>query len=369
MKKTLFSKVFSHQIRFVFPRISRAWITYWLTGTFVIVFLACAKPVPQLPVIASIDGNPVYLNELEMLGRLAASEKGVDFDSPEGQMHYRSIAPNLYKTLIDLYVMKYSAEKEGFLPSPEEVEAEFVRFSENLKSQGIYEEFLKQVQVDEPRLKETLRDRLAIQKLQKVKLEQQEAVVTDQELRDFYNQNARQFRYPNRMRISHIFVGSPQTDSAEKREQARIRAEQMRKMIGNDPSKTFVGLAREHSEDPYTSSRGGDMGFISPGGNLIPAFEKAAFALKEGEVSAVVDSGQGFHILWATDYEQSFEEAENQVREMKIQQKKGELFAQWLEEAAKQLNIVYLFDPLEFKIKTEGTATPARKEPAIVPNS
>ncbi len=367
MKKTLFSKVFSHSIRIAFPHIFRAWISYCLTGTFFIFLLACAKPATQLPVIARIDGNPIYLNELEMLGRLAASEKGVDFDSPEGQMHYRSIAPNLYKTLTDLYVMKYSAEKEGFIPTPEEVEAEFVRFSENLKSQGIYEEFLKQVQVDEPRLKETIRDRLAIQKLQKVKLEQQEATVTDQELRDFYNQNARQFRFPNRMRVSHIFVSSPQTDAPEKREQARVRAEQMRKMIGDDPSKTFVGLAREHSDDQYTKSRGGDLGFISPGGNLLPAFEKAAFALKEGEVSAVVDSGQGFHILWATDYEQSFEEAESQVREMKIQQKKGELFAQWIEDAAKQLNIVYLFDPVEFKVLAEGTSAPAGEGSPTVP--
>ncbi len=354
MNKTIFSKVFSHEIIIPFSS--------WTTGFLIaLVFWmgACSRQVSNLPIIAKINGVPVYLNELEMLGRLAASEGGLNFDSPEGQLHYRKIASNLYKTLIDIYVMKYMAEKEGLLPTPEEIETEFARFAGNLKNQGIYEEFLKRVAIDEQQLRDTLKDRLAIQKIQKKKLVDQEVEVSDQDIRDLYHQNLSQFRYPNLIRVSDIFIKSASSEGSEKREQARIRAEQMRKMIGDDPNKTFVGLAREHSDDAVTAARGGDVGFIYPKSNLKPDFEKAAFSLKEGEVSGVVETEDGFHIIWATDYEESLEEALTRVKEMTVQKKKAELYAQWLNEAAKQLNVIKLFDPVNFRVLSEIEATPS----------
>lgn len=367
MKKTIFSKVFSREWNrnAEGSRNLRAFL-----GVILIPLLiaACAKKEPEQPVIVKINGNPVYLNELEMLGGMAASEAGIDFNTPEGQQHYRKIAPNLYKTLIDIYVMKYAAEKEGLAPTPEEEEAEFVRFSDKLKKQGIYEEFLSRLQIDEKRLRETLRDRLAIQKMQKEKLDNFPAEVTDEEIRDYYHQNQKLFQYPYLMRASHIFISSPKTDPPEKREQARVRAEELRKMIGDDPSKTFVALAREHSEDKNTTPRGGDLGFIYSDGNLLESFKKAAFALNEGEVSGVVETEVGFHIIWATDRKETLEEAYPQVKELKIQQKKSEQFAQWIADAAKQMDIVKLFDPVQFKALTAEDAaktpepTPAKEE-------
>lgn len=348
MKKMVFSKVFWLELN------ADRFFRVFLAACGILLFVAaCAKKTPDSPVIAKINGNLVYLNEMDALGSMAVAENGMDFNTPAGQQYYRSIASNLYKTLIDIYVMKYSAEKEGYAPTAEEEEAEFVRFSEKLKKEGIFDEYLQRMQIDEKKLRETLRDRLAIQKLQQKKLEESSVEVTDQEIRDYYHQHLRQFQFPFLMRASHIFVSSPKTDSPEIREKARVRAEQLRKMIGDDPSKTFIALAREHSDDKNTVSRGGDLGFIYSEGNLIESFRNAAFALKEGEVSGVVETDVGFHIIWATDHEESLEEAYKQVKEMIVQQKKAEKFAQWIAEAAKQMNVVKLFDPKEFKVVSE----------------
>lgn len=369
MKKTVFSKVFSRElmVHLANRRLIRSWGMWLGIGICLIPALlaGCAKNAPDLPIIAEVNGNPVYLNELAMLGSIAASEKGIDFNSLAGQQHYKEIAPNLYKTLIDIYVMKYSAEREGIAPTPEEVDKELARFAGNLKSQGQYEQFLTQLGIDETQLKETLQDRMAIQALQKKKLVDLQVEVTDEEVRDFYNQNMNLFRYPFLMRASQIFVAVPKDVSPEKRELARIRAEHLRKMVGDDPSKTFVGIARTQSDDTNTASRGGDLGFIYSDGNLKESFKKAAFALKEGEVSGVVETDLGFHIIWATDHEESFEEAEKQVRELKTQQKKALQFATWIEQAAKELNVVKLFDPVKFQMISKESLQPESTPEAV----
>ncbi|MBN2329978.1 MAG: hypothetical protein JXR73_22755, partial [Candidatus Omnitrophica bacterium] len=144
MKKTIFSKVFPPEFRRLnrFASMMRAPRAALLFLTAACLLLsACAKKASDLPVIAMINDNPVYLNELDLLGSLACSEAGLNYNTPAGQEHYKKIAPNLYKTLIDIYVMKYTAEREGFAPTPDEVEAELARFSAKLKDQGIYDEF------------------------------------------------------------------------------------------------------------------------------------------------------------------------------------------------------------------------------------
>ncbi|MGC9327114.1 MAG: peptidylprolyl isomerase [Candidatus Hinthialibacter sp.] len=356
MKKTIFSKVFSPEFRRLhrFASLARTSRAALLVLPAVCLLLsACAEKASDLPVIALINDNPVYLNELELLGGLACSEAGLNFNTPAGQEHFKKIAPNLYKTLIDIYVMKYTAEREGFAPTPEEVEAELARFSAKLKDQGVYDEFLSRLKITEKELRETLYDRLAIQKLQKEKLVDMQVEVSDQDVRDFYHQNLKMFRHPSRVRVSHIFIAAPKTDPADKREQARARIEQIRQMIGGEPAKTFAALAREHSQDQVSAVRGGDLGFITQEANLLKGFKTAAFALSEGQVSDVVETEAGYHIIWATDHEQSLDEAFEAIKQMAIQRKKANQYAQWLKKAAEQIDIVKLFDPKEFKVLQE----------------
>ncbi|MBN2329743.1 MAG: peptidylprolyl isomerase, partial [Candidatus Omnitrophica bacterium] len=213
-----------------------------------------------------------------------------------------------------------------------------------------YDEFLSRLKITEEQLRETLYDRLSIQKLQKEKLVNMQVEITDQDARDFYYQNRKMFRHPSRVRVSHIFIAAPKTDPAEKRSQARARIEQIRRMIGDEPAKTFAALAREHSEDQASAVRGGDLGFITQEANLLKGFKTAAFALSEGQVSDVVETEAGYHIIWATDYEQSLDEAFEAIKQMAVQRKKANQYAQWLQKAAEQMDIVKLFDPQEFKV-------------------
>ncbi len=328
---------------------------YFAIALICIAGLISCSQQPDLPMIAKIKGNPVYIDELDLLGRLATSKAGLKFDSEEGQEHYKKIAPNLYNTLIDIYVMKYAAEEEGFKPSPEKVEKEVEKIKETLTSQGQYEQFSESLGVSEERLRETVRDKLAMEAFQLQKMEEAKYDPSQEEIENYYYRNHAQFRYPQRIRVSHIFIAADSEGGEEAMEKARQRAEQLRKMIGDTPAKTFSGLARQYSDEQGTSARGGDLGFIDRDHpNLFAFFREAAFALDEGEVSDPVKAPNGYHVIWCTDHEQTLEEAREEIRKRLINNAMNEHFQNWLETAEKKYEIERFFDPHEFEVLEEA---------------
>jgi peptidyl-prolyl cis-trans isomerase C len=120
-----------------------------------------------------------------------------------------------------------------------------------------------------------------------------QVTVSDEELEAFYAENPETFRVPERVHARHIiFAATADADDATA-EAARAKAESAREraLAGED----FAELARELSEGP-TAERGGDLGFF-PHAMMEPAFADAAFALEPGQISEVVRSNYGFHVI------------------------------------------------------------------------
>ncbi|MGI6456957.1 MAG: peptidylprolyl isomerase [bacterium] len=313
------------------------------------------------PVILKIRDKVIHMVELEQLGMVALSkenrQKGtsIEFDSPEGQAYFKKIAPNLYNTLIDIYVIQLAAEESGHTPTDEAVNAEFQRMKETLSKQGQYETFLQRLGVDENGLRKTILEKMAMENLQKEILLDTNVSASETDITDFYYQNRQFFKHPQKVRLSHIFLSAPQDQPEETRQQVRQRAEQLRGMIGDNPAATFPGLSRKYSEDPATAPRGGDMGFVKrDDSDLDKNFVEKAFALQEGEVSEIIDTPMGFHIVWSTDHEQSLEEARNEIRQIILQQKQIAGYTEWLEETRRNMNINRLFDPETFEMIEDG---------------
>jgi parvulin-like peptidyl-prolyl isomerase len=119
--------------------------------------------------------------------------------------------------------------------------------------------------------------------------------ITDQTTREFYEKNKAQIRSPERLHLRHILVGTTaQTPLAEK-QKARQKAEDLLKRLkaGED----FAQLAVGNSDDNGSRLKGGDLGWVLKG-QTVPQFEKAAFALaRPNDMSGVVESPFGFHII------------------------------------------------------------------------
>ena len=171
---------------------------------------------------------------------------------------------------------------------------------------------------------------------------EKEAPVTDEQVAQFYEANKDKFKQPDSYRVSHILVADAET---AKKALDRVK--------GGEP---FAKVAEELSIDP-SKSRGGDIGFFTKG-QVIPEFEEAAMKLKAGEISGVVQTPLGYHIILLTEqkpaHQKPLEEVKDQIRQG-LQGQRGQQAVQSL--------IQELRSKAQVKIKErfEAPAVPSQK--------
>ena len=148
--------------------------------------------------------------------------------------------------------------------------------------------------------------------------------VNEQDLRTYYEQNAPRLE---ERRASHILIAVPKGAPAEQKEKARAQAQQLLEQVRKDPD-SFAEMAKKHSQDSGSASNGGDLDFFARGAMTKP-FEDAAFTLRKGQVSDLVETEFGFHIIKLTDikgrtFEQMRPELEAEMRKQQAQRKFAE---------------------------------------------
>ncbi|WP_313072565.1 SurA N-terminal domain-containing protein [Melaminivora sp.] len=190
--------------------------------------------------------------------------------------------------------------------------------------------------------------------------------LSEDDLRTYYKENLSRLAGSEERRASHILIPVAQDAPAAERERARARAQELLAQARQAPG-SFAELARKHSQDPGSAPQGGDLGFFGRGAMVKP-FEDATFALKKGEVSDVVESDFGFHIIELTDIkaprQPSFEELRATLEADLKQQQAQRKFAEMADSFA---NAVYeQSDGLQavadkFKLKVHTASGVARQ--------
>ena len=153
----------------------------------------------------------------------------------------------------------------------------------------------------------------------------------EQDLKTYYEQNLQRLSGQEQRRASHILINAAKDISEADKQKARSKAEELLAAVKKAP-KTFADVARKNSEDTGSAQNGGDLDFFSRGAMVKP-FEDAAFALKKGDISDIVTSDFGFHIILLTDVKQpavpSFEsmrpQLEADLRKQQAQRQFAEL--------------------------------------------
>jgi peptidyl-prolyl cis-trans isomerase D len=147
---------------------------------------------------------------------------------------------------------------------------------------------------------------------------EQSATPTDTDLQRMYSQNQDSFRTPERVKVRHILLKTEGKPASEE-PKIKARAEDLLKQIRGGAD--FAALAKKNSEDPGSAANGGEYPGWVTRGQTVPEFEKTAFSLKAGQISDLVKTQYGYHIIQVLQHEDArlrpFEEA------------KGELAAQW----------------------------------------
>lgn len=119
--------------------------------------------------------------------------------------------------------------------------------------------------------------------------------VSDAEVKTWYDGHQDRYQEPEERRASHVLISS---DGDAGKEKAKAKAEEVLKDIQKNPSR-FAELAKQHSQDPGSAQKGGDLGYFGRG-MMVKPFEDAVFQQKEGEISGLVESDFGYHIIKVT---------------------------------------------------------------------
>ena len=190
---------------------------------------------------------------------------------------------------------------------------------------------------------------------------------TEEDLRKYYDENASRYSVPEERRASHILIKVERNAPADVRAKAKAKAEELLAQVRKNPA-SFADLAKKNSQDEGSAASGGDLDFFGRGA-MVKEFDSAVFAMKQGEISNLVETDFDYHIIELTGVrggeKKSFDavraEIEGEVRKQLAQRKYAE--------AAEQFgNMVYeqsdTLQPVADKLKLQIQTATVQRQPA-----
>lgn len=256
---------------------------------------AGVKPVPaELPdVVARVNGDAISKGDLESaVGELEA-RTGRALPADQRDRIFRGVLDQL--VAYRLLLQESDARKVAVADA--DVDKRLAEIRGQFPSEQVFAQALQQRKLTLDGLRTNVRGGMQIDKLLESEVSAKTAV-TPQQIDDFYAKNPSQFQQTERVRASHILVRVPAGADAAAKEQARARAAEILKDV--KAGKEFAALAKEHSQDPGSAPSGGDLGYFQRG-QMVGPFEQAAFSLAAGQISELIETQFGYHIIRVID--------------------------------------------------------------------
>src|SRR6185369_5002759 len=195
--------------------------------------------------------------------------------------------------MIGYRLMIQEAKARKIVVSDADVDAQVAQIRAQFPSDAQFQQALTAQRTTLEAVRSDARDGMSADKLVESEIAGKVAVKPEA-VTDFYQKNQDKFQQGPRVRASHILIGIPQGADAATKQQAKAKADALLKDLKG--GKDFAAAAKENSQDPGSAVNGGDLGFFEQG-QMVPPFEQAAFALKPGEMSELVESQFGYHII------------------------------------------------------------------------
>ncbi len=175
----------------------------------------------------------------------------------------------------------------------------------------------------------------------------QKVTVSDDDLKTYYDTHKDEFKTPEMIKARHILVKVDSSASEDDKKKAKEKAEMYLKRIKD--GEEFAKLASDVSDDPGSKTKGGDLGFF-PKGRMVKPFEDAAFALKPGEMSGIVETQFGFHIIKVEEKKdstvESFDAVKERLRQKLVQERTRKEITDFIDKAMKDAKTEFYPDVL-----------------------
>ncbi len=254
--------------------------------------------------VAAVVGDSIvlYSQILEQIGRLEA--QGAELPSP-GSPEMSQLEGQVLQQLVDQQILLQAAQRDTLVAvSDDEVEQRFqMAWQEQISRFGGTEAQFRQAVEQSGEnfsqyrttLREEIRRNLLLQRFMQEQMRQaRPVVVREDEVREFFEREQARFgERPATLSLRQVFLQPRASDEA--RAEAMERAEEVLQLLRD--GEDFADLAQRYSDDEQTRQQGGELGWYRRGDGLVEDFEDVAFSLREGQISGVVETPFGAHII------------------------------------------------------------------------
>jgi len=301
-----------------------------------------AKPFRDDDVVARVNGIAIYRKSVREVvqGFLTLQ------DSQPDAATVGELAQQALDSLIGLELLYQESQAHGVVVTDAAVDDEITHSKSGFPDAHAFETAMKAKGMTDADLRRETRKTMAVNRFLEGGI-WKDVRISPEQIKSFYEENKEEFKHPPQIRVSQILIRIPEKASPAARDAAQQQAAALFAQLkaGAD----FAQLARQHSQDPGSASLGGDLGYIAKG-DMDPAFEQRAFALAPNQLSDVVTTPYGFHIIRVTDRRDAgytpLSEVQDRIREVLLKSERQSRQAALITDLRKKTK-VELIEPLE----------------------
>ncbi len=243
-----------------------------------------------------VIGDKALAQELAMLKQqMAGRVSQQQLDSMEPMLKQQAVA-----NLVNRSLLTQAAKVENITVTEEQITGKYDEIKANFPDEETFIAQLERSNMSPDEFRVEVERGMKLEELVDMKTTGI-AAPTEEEAKEFYDSNAERFTTSEKVRASHILITVAQTDTEITREQKKAKIDDIHAQLvaGGD----MATLAMENSDCP-SKDKGGDLGFFGRG-QMVKPFEDAAFALDTGEISPVVETSFGYHVITVTEKEEA----------------------------------------------------------------
>ena len=295
-----------------------------------------AQNQPSKDAVAVVNGSVISRSEFDAeIGRV--KQRFSSMGQPLSSTRLSEIKKEILESLIGRELLYQASQENGIKVDEAAVNEQLTMLKKRFPSGAELNKALSEMNLSESAIKSQLERNLSIKEFIEKQFVQK-ITISEKESKDYYKSNPDLFKQPEQIQASHILIKiDPQADESQKAE-AHKKIEQIQKRL--QEGEDFAALAKEFSQCP-SNAKGGDLGYFRRG-QMVPPFEQAAFALKPGTVSDVVETKFGYHLIKVIDkksestifYKDVKERLDKHLKQKKIQNEIT-LYVEKLKEKAK----------------------------------
>jgi peptidyl-prolyl cis-trans isomerase C len=242
-------------------------------------------------VAALVNGEPIVAAAVQgeikgILGRF--QEQG----RKPSETEMASLRESVLDKMIKLELLSQESKKAGIAVNTADIDNELKGYKKGFADDKAFAKALGEAGITEAELRKQIGKNLTIQKFIDTKFKGK-AQVTEQEAKDFYNNNQDKFKQPEMAHARHILITAKETEPKADKDRKRAKLVQIKKQLKDGGN--FADLAKQFSDCP-SKERGGDLGFF-PRGQMVKPFEQAVFKMMPGDVSDIVETEFGYHLI------------------------------------------------------------------------